>query len=241
MASASPNDLRTQLALGCRVLAMEGLGDVALGHVSAREPGADRFWMKAASVGLEEIGPDQLVLVDFDGNKLAGDLPRHGEYPLHAEVFRRRQDINAVVHVHPLHSTVFSALDEPLRPITHEGALFTPPIPRFTEITDLILTREQGDQVARTMGERDALLMRNHGVLVAGRTVDEACLKAIFLEKATGAQLLLAGRSDYDWTSDEEAKAKVEHIYNPRLMGWFWEYYLRKLERLSGQGPLDRP
>lgn len=231
MGSFDALDLRTRLALGCRVLAMEGLGDVVLGHVSAREPGTDRFWMKAASVGLEEIGVQQLVLVDFEGNKLAGDLPRHGEYPLHAEVYRRRPEVNAVVHVHPLYSTVFSALDEPLRPITHEGAWFTPPPPRFTEITDLILTREQGALVAEVMGQQDALFMRNHGVLVAGRTVQEACLKAITLERAAREQLLLAGRSRFDWTSDEEAVLKREHIFNQRITGWFWEYYLRKLER----------
>jgi L-fuculose-phosphate aldolase len=122
-------------------------------------------------------------------------------------------------------------LREPLRPITHEGALVVPPPLRFTEITDLILTREQGAMVADVMGARDALLMRNHGILVAGASVQEACLRAIFLEKAAKAQLLLAGRSDYEWTSDEEAVAKVEHIYNPRLMGYFWDYHVRKLER----------
>jgi L-fuculose-phosphate aldolase len=211
--------------------AMEGLGDGALGHVSVREPGTDRFWMKAANVGLEEIGVEQLVLVDFEGNKLAGDLPRHGEFPLHAEVLRRRPEVNSVVHVHPLYTTVFSALDEPLRPITHEGALFVPPPPRFTEMTDLILTREQGEMVVDVMGARDAVIMRNHGILVAGATVQEACLKSIFLEKAAKAQLLLAGRMDYEWTSDEEAVSKVEHIYNPRLMGYFWGYHVRKLER----------
>lgn len=226
-------DLLTRLALGCRILAMEGLGDMNLGHVSVREPGSDRFWMKGQGVGLEEIGVDDLVLVDLDGNKLLGQRPRHGEYPLHAEVFRRRPEINAVVHVHPIHSTVFSALDEPLRPLTHEGALFVPPIPRFTEITDLILTREQGDLVARVMGERDALLMRNHGVLVAGRSVEDACLTAVFLEKATRVQLLLAGRTKFDWTSDEEAESKRANIHNPRLMASYWEYYVRKLARME--------
>ncbi len=223
--------LRTVLAQGCRIVAMEGLGDITLGHLSVREPGTDRFWMKPAGLGLEEVTAEDMVLLDFDGKQLAGDRPRHGEFPIHAEVYRRRPDINAVVHVHPLYSTVFSALDEPLRPITHEGALFVPPIPRFTEMTDLILTREQGDAVARTLGGHRAMLLRNHGVVVVGRTVEEAALYAIFLERAAQAQLLARAGGHFQWTSDEEAPLKVEHIYNARLMGYYWQYYLRKLER----------
>lgn len=239
MTGVSEQDLRGRLALGCRVLAMEGLGDINLGHVSVRAPGEDRFWMKGSGAGLEEIGVEDLVLLDYEGNKLQGERRRHKEYPLHAEVFRIRPDVGAVVHVHPLHSTTFSALDEPLRPITHEGALFSPPIPRYTELTDLILTREEGESVAKCLADRNAVLMRNHGILVVGSTVEEACMQSIFLDRATQAQLLLVSRKDFDWSSDQDCAGKRKNIYSPDMMGGFWEYYVRKLsrqERLAGLG-----
>lgn len=238
MSKSDPTaELRETIALACRILAMEGLGDVTLGHVSGREPGADRFWMKGAGLGLEEVFADDLVLVDLDGRQLAGARPRHGEYPIHAEVYRFRPEVNAVVHVHPLYSTVFSALDEPLRPITHDGVLFVPPIPCFRETTDLILTRAQGESVARALGAHPALLLQNHGVVVAGRSVREACLFTLFLERATRAQLIARGHGPLFWTSDEEAPTKRENVFNARLMDGFWQYYVRKLARLPAAQP----
>lgn len=63
-------------------------GDSVYGHVTARLPGWDRFWMKPAWLGLEEIREEHLILVDLDGTVLAGDQPRHSEYPIHAEIMR---------------------------------------------------------------------------------------------------------------------------------------------------------
>ena len=108
---AMTGDLRDaldRLARGCRILELEGHGDMTLGHLSLRDPAGRGFWMKRNRIGLGEVlGPDDFVLVDWDGNKIAGDGGRHSEWPIHSEIFRARADVVVVAHTHPFHACVF--------------------------------------------------------------------------------------------------------------------------------------
>ena len=228
---SSVTRLRQDIALACRILGREGQGDTVYGHVSARDPSGRGFWMKPAAMGLEEIRAGDLLLVDLEGAVRAGRRPRHLEYPIHAEIYRARDDVQAVVHTHPEHATAFSSLRVPLRPISHEGCLFVPPdVPRFTETTDLILTAALGRAVAAALGQSWAVLLENHGVVTAGPTVLDACLRALFLEKAARIQLLTGGR-EQTWTSDEQALAKRDHVYSTRGQANVWAYLTRRLGR----------
>src|SRR5579871_6630258 len=150
---ASDYELREKLATACRIVAMEGHNDAIWGHVSVRNPqDPNQFWIKANRLGLEEITPDDVVLIDFDGNKLAGMRDRHNEFPIHAEILRRRPEVNVVIHTHPMLPTLLGSAGVAIKPVTHEGAYFSPPdIPVFTEMTDLILTQEQGASVAASL------------------------------------------------------------------------------------------
>lgn len=222
-----------KLALAYHILAMEGQADFHLGHISAREPGTNTFWMKRAGIGMDEVTPDDLVLLDYEGNILRGEGPRHLEYPLHAEVYRRRADVQAVTHTHPEHCIALGAGDEPFHPLSNDGTFFEPGVPLFKEFTDLVLTREQGEKTSKALGDARALLLRNHGILVAGTSVEEACLGALLLERAARIQLLAAMQSRYLWTSEEEARLKREHIYSQKMIESLWEYECRKLERIA--------
>lgn len=227
--------LRALVATGCRILAMEGHGDLVWGHLSGRQPGAERFWMKPATLGLEEITADDPVLVDLDGNQLAGQRRRHGEWPIHSELYRNRPDVRAVVHTHPMVSTVFGSTAHELQPITHEGCLFVPPpVPRFGETTALIVTKEQGQSVASAIGDHRALFMRNHGVVVACASVEEAVFSAVLLEKACRANLAAIAAGDFEVTTDEEALLKRKQIYRPDNIATAWDYFARKLSRWDG-------
>jgi ribulose-5-phosphate 4-epimerase/fuculose-1-phosphate aldolase len=142
--------LRENLATACRILGSEGHNDTVYGHMSARSLSASRFWLKGAGLGLEEIGPGNCLELDLDGNVLAGIRGRHLEYPIHSEIYRRRADVAAVVHTHPMYATVLGALSCELRPLTHEGSFFVPPpIPKFTQTSDLIITADLGAAVAQ--------------------------------------------------------------------------------------------
>jgi L-ribulose-5-phosphate 4-epimerase len=222
-------DRRTKVAQACNILAVEGHIDTIYGHVSARIEGTDHIWMKPHTLGLEEVRPHDVLTIDYDGNKLAGELPRHAEFPIHTEIYRQRDEIQCVIHTHPPYATAFSAVDEPLRPVNHEGTLFAPILPRFVETTDLIVTPSLGRAVAETLGDHNALLLKNHGIVVVGSSVEEACVTAILLEKAARMQLLAKQYGQIQWTSDTEAQQKKARIYTANAFKLMWPYFLRKL------------
>jgi L-fuculose-phosphate aldolase len=228
-------ELRRDLAYACRILAANGQNDTVYGHVTYRRAGEDTCWMKPSAVGLDEITPDTLIRIDLDGNVVEGDLSRHVEFPIHTEIFRARPEITCVVHTHPIYSVAFAALGEPLRAVSHEGAQFTPPdVPRFTRTSDLIATRELGEEVAATLGEASACYLINHGIVVAGDTIEKAVVSAINLERASHVQLLAsASGHSFSWTHDEDIPGKREKIFAPKLLRNVWNYYCR------GIGPLE--
>lgn len=223
--------LRRDLALSCRILAANGHGDNVYGHVTARLAGWDRYWMKPASLGLEEVHEEDLLLIDLEGRVLAGDRERHSEYPIHSEIMRARPDVLSVVHTHPKYSIAFASRDAPLRPVSHEAAYFWPPdVPVFDTFTELVRTREQGQAVAMALGDRRAMFLRNHGIAVAGADVAEACVGALALERAAEIQLLAeSGGVIPKHTSADEALRKREQIWRPGAARSAFEYHARRL------------
>ncbi len=224
-------ELKRDLVLACRILAAQGQGDGIFGHVSGRLPGWDRFWMKPTAIGLEEVDEDDLILLDFDGRILAGDRPRHEEYPIHAEIMRMRPDVLSVVHTHPRYSIALAARGAELRPVSHEGSYFWPPgVPIFDRFTDLVRTREQGAAVAAALGDRRAIFLRNHGIAVPGASIPEACYAAILLERAAEIQLIAQPTADAPLlhTPEDEARRKRAIFFAERIRVVF-EYYTRRL------------
>lgn len=228
--SAESLELRRKLAYACRILAANGQNDSVYGHVTHRHAGAHSCWMKPSAMGLDEITPDSAILIDLDGNVLVGDLPRHLEYPIHTEIFRARPEVTCVIHTHPPYSIAFAATEQPLRAVSHEGCLFTPPdVPRFTRTSNLITTPELGQAVADTLGESIACYLVNHGIVVAATSIELALVAALALERASHLQLLAsASGPDFRWTSDEESLAKRE-IYNAKAVQNVWNYYCRSV------------
>ncbi|HUY07503.1 MAG TPA: class II aldolase/adducin family protein [Acidimicrobiales bacterium] len=217
------------------ILGDEGLGDMLWGHVSIRDPEGRGLWMKAHLFGFEEIERENVLLISFDGEILEGSGRRHGEYPIHTEIMRARPDVNCVVHTHPFHAVAFAATQQPLLPMSHDATPFTPPdIPRFTRTGELITTAELGADLARTLGDRPALLIPHHGVAVAGPTVSAAVMSTILLEHACASQL--AARDIKTWSSDEEALSKRSVCWSPTQFDIGWDYFVRKSERLRRSG-----
>ncbi|MFL5918606.1 MAG: class II aldolase/adducin family protein [Gaiellaceae bacterium] len=226
-------DLRNTVALGCRILGAEQQGDLVWGHVSARDPDGRGVWMKAATLGFDEVGPENVLLVDGDGNVLEGEGRRHAEFPIHTEIVRAHASVGAVVHTHAPAAVAFAALGVPLRPISHEGTLFVPPdVARFTKTGDLILTPELGADVATAIGDRNALLLVNHGIVTSAPDVPTAVLSAVLLERACRLQLtaMAAGELRH-WSDDDEAVSKRGHCYSPELLRQAWDYLSRRSAR----------
>lgn len=221
---------KADLALACRILAAEGLGDYIWGHVSARAEQPGTFWLKGAGLGLEEITPNDLVLMDLDGNVLAGDRPRHVEWPIHAGLLRARPDVNAVVHSHAPASVAVSCIEADLEPLCHEAIRWMPAPPRFTETSDLIDSPELGRAVADRMGANPGVLLRNHGMVVGAGDVRSAVIMAVFLERACRTQLaVMATGSPYRGASGADVESRREKMNVPRQFDALWAYFARRL------------
>lgn len=225
--------LKEGLIRAGRILVEEDQGDFIFGHVAARlpdDPGL--FLMKAHTIGLEEITPDNLITLNLEAEKVAGHMPRHLEAFIHSEILRARPDVQAVVHTHAPHAVAFSSLERPLQPIGHDGAMFSGGLPVFFETSDLIVDQQRGKAVARALGAHNALLLRNHGIVTTGRSIEEATVLALWLENACRSQLLVeaCGCAKHVSTA-EDAKAKIG-----RLMPQCCSVFNYLTRRLNGGG-----
>ena len=101
-----------RLAIGCRILAMEGHNDITLGHMSLRDPQGRGLWLKKSKRGIDEVhGSDDFVLISFNGEMLANEGPLHSEWPIHTEIMTARPDVNVIGHTHAYYAVLFSAAE----------------------------------------------------------------------------------------------------------------------------------
>ena len=224
--------LRDKLADAGRILESEGQGDYCMGHVTLRTTeNPDRILMKAGGMGLEEMTRENIVTINIEGEKTSGTHQRHNEVFIHSEIMRVRPEIQSVVHTHAPFSVIFSSLGKPLQPVGHPGSAFADGLPVFSDTTDLIVTQELGKAVARCLGEHQALLLRNHGIVTVGRTVEEAVYHALVLEKACWMQIVAESAGGARLvTSPEEARAK-KRITRPENQINLFNYLVRRVAR----------
>ncbi len=227
--TSTDRSLREEIAWGCRMLHYFGHNDLTLGHVSARRPGTDSMWMKAKGFGLDEITSAHVVLIDFEGRRLAGTLPVHYELTLHTEVYKVRPDVGAVVHTHAPYTTALGASGRSLEIVSHDAILFIDGVAHFDETPALITERGQGAAIAAALGRRKAVILKNHGVLVVGPTVAWAVFTAVTLERAAQVQLLTCGLGVPHPIADAVARGMYDSKYNDPQVSEYWAYFKRLL------------
>ncbi len=228
--------LREKMINAGRVLVDEGQGDYVWGHISMRLPdNPNRFLMKPGCIGVEEMTQDNIITVDIDGQRVEGEWPRHNEVYIHSEVLRARPDINCVIHTHPENAIAFSSLGKQLQPMSNDGTMFASGVPIFSETTDLIVNQERGKAVARTLGNKGALILRNHGIVTAGATIEHAVFLAIKLERACRVQMLaeMAGGPKL-FVKEEEIAAKSARTNRGDSQGNAFSYLVRRWHMRCG-------
>lgn len=226
--------LRDQLVWASRILGMQGHGDYTLGHISVRY--GDHVIMKRNGIGLEEVTDETLVTIDLEGNRIAGNGPIHLEAVLHTAVYRRRTDVFAVIHTHPLYSTAFGAVDAKLEMINHDAVLFIDGLASFDDTAELIMTRAQGDAVAAALQDKRAVVLRGHGVLVTGKTIPWAVYTALTLERVLQIQSIARTFGELEPMSHEMARAVYQDKYRDEFIDNYWRYLIRQAER-AGYAP----
>ena len=190
-AAMSIEEAKQKVIDGGLILDFEGQGDLTRGHLSVRVPGdPNLFFMKPHSFGFDEITMENIVICNLDGEKVGGGGRRHSEVFVHSEIYKARPDVMSVIHSHPVNAVALSATGRPVLPISQPGSAFGDGVPYYTDTIDLIRDQDMGAGVARALGACKAVLMRNHGVAVVGKSVDEAVILAIMLDSACEIQLL---------------------------------------------------
>lgn len=221
--------LDEQIAWACRILAMGGHGDFTLGHVSARD--GERVLMKRNHIGLEEVAPEDVLAIDLDARKIAGEGKVHLEAVLHTEVYKIRPDVGAVIHTHPPYTTALAATGAKLELLNHDAVLFKDGLAIFDETAELITRAEQGAAVARALGDKRVVLMHGHGVLVTGKTVPWAVYTALTLERVVRIQSIARSLGELRPMPPAMAERVYPDKYRDEFLATYWDYLIRQVKR----------
>ncbi len=233
--AGSGTDLASIVASGCRVLAGKGYEDLTLGHLSARESGGAAIYMKRKGLALGEVERQDVIELDLGGNPVSADVDLvHLEAVIHTEIYRARPDVGAIVHGHPPHATALAATDVDLELLTHDAVLFADGVGWF-ESSDLITAPSQGVGVAEALGDKRAVLLRNHGVVCVGKDVPWAVLTAITLERSCRLQLVASTLGRLEPIPRDEARRLAPVKYRDGLVQEYWNAWLRQVD--SGDAP----
>ncbi len=176
-------DLARQIALASRALAVAGLFDMN-GHISIRD--GEVAYVNSRRASRIAVRADEVAVVRIaDGKIIEGEPP--SETPLHLGVYRARADAGSVAHFHPLYATAFAIAGRPLVTATNAGTPFGEVVPVYDDPA-LIHDDEQARAMAKALGDRRAVLLRGHGVVVAAEDLP-SCVAASFMLEESARRL----------------------------------------------------
>jgi len=217
------------IVLACRILDNEGIVD-ELGHFSARGEDEDTYLMNGkVSPGMAR--PEDIITMSLDGVKLDGKLEPPAEAPLHTAIYKKRPDVNAIVHTHSPMVVVLGAMNIGLRPIHITSAMaFSEGIPIYGG-AGLINSSEIGDEVAERLGEHPAVMLRNHGDIVVDESIEQCCMGAIWMEKAAALQYHACALGEPSFMSKDEAEHTRKQTIAGKAYGRSWDHFVWRLAR----------
>jgi ribulose-5-phosphate 4-epimerase/fuculose-1-phosphate aldolase len=181
---------KRRLALAYRVFGSAGWGTLGDGHISARDPERqDCFWLGRYGVPFRDMTTDDLVLVGPDGSVEGGGHINPAAYYIHAPVHEARPEIVAAAHCHTPYGTAFSASVSKLEPISQESCIFFEDHEIFDDEEVDIKSTDGGKRIATAIGGARAVVLRNHGLLTVGATVDSAAGYFLLMERCAEVQV----------------------------------------------------
>lgn len=228
---------RVELAALYRLVALEGWDDMIFTHLSARIPGTEHFLINPYGYFFEEMTASALVKVDAEGAvaQQTSSFVNPAGFTIHSAVHLARPDAHFVIHLHTDGGVAVSAHSEGLLPLTQHALIVLPGL-AYHDYEGIALNLEERERIVQDLGDKRAMLLRNHGTLAVGETAAQAWLAIFFLERACRQQCLAlaAGRQGV-LTAPEEAQAEVREQTKamPMVAGLAWPGLLRRLNRLS--------
>jgi ribulose-5-phosphate 4-epimerase/fuculose-1-phosphate aldolase len=213
---------KERMAATFRLFSKMGFDEGVAGHVTARDPElTDHFWVNPFGMHFGSIRASDLILCNHDGEVVQGDWAvNQAAFAIHSQVHAARPDVIAAAHTHSLHGKAFSSLGRLLDPLTQDACAFYGDHALFDDYTGVVLDVQEGKRIAHALGEHKAVILRNHGLLTVGQSVDEAAWWFITMERTCQAQLLAMAAGDPISIDHEMALTTQTQVGYP-LAGWF--------------------
>ena len=220
--------LRRRLAKVHRIMTAGGLWPLTKGHVSARVPGTDRALIlghiHSEGRALDNTDVDDIVTIDLEGRMIEGRIEPVDERFAHTEIMKARPDVTSVVHCHSTYATAFGIAGVNILPVGNRGAIFAPQVP-ILEFDRQIDTPERGRMVRDAIGDGYAVVLKNHGVVVAADSVENACIAAFALEETAQLQWLAASLGKVEKISTGEVRSVLTGARKEEFFSHVWGHY----------------
>lgn len=233
---AEREDRKRKLASAFRLFGKFGFDEGVAGHITVRDPEhADRFWVNPMGVSFKQIKVSDLLLVSHEGEVLEGSgLLNGAAFTIHSHIHKMHPNVTAAAHSHSVHGKAWSALGRTLDPITQDACAFYNDHVLFDDYTGVVLDMHEGERIAAALGDNKAAILRNHGLLTVGTTVESAAWWYITLERSCQAQLLAEAAGKPVLIDDENCQVTYNTV-GSELAGWF--SYQPLLSVISAEQP----
>jgi ribulose-5-phosphate 4-epimerase/fuculose-1-phosphate aldolase len=225
-AFATPEEERRhrkqRLAAAFRLFSRYGFDEGVAGHITARDPERrDHFWVNPFGVHFGQIRASDLILVNDRGEVVEGKYPVNvAAFAIHSQVHAARPDVVAAAHAHSTYGKSWSSLGRTLDPLTQDACAFFEDHTVYGDFTGVVYKTTEGERIAQALGQRKAIIMRNHGLLTVGHTVDEAAWWFITMDRSCQAQLM-AEAAGMPMKIDPAEAAVTREQVGSHLAGWF--------------------
>src|SRR5690349_17996165 len=210
-----------RLTAALRLFGRFGFEEGVAGHITVRDPEhTDHFWVNPFGMSFKHVKVSDLILVNHEGKVVQGRyMVNEAAFAIHSQVHQARPDVVAAAHSHSTHGRALSTLGQKLEPLTQDACAFYQDHGLFDDYTGVVTDLEEGKRIAAALGDGKAVILRNHGLLTVGDSVDAAAWWFATMERSCQAQLLAKAAGPTIQISHENAKLTHGQIGND-LVGW---------------------
>ena len=217
-----------KLALTCRILFDGGHDSGLAGQITARGEQDGTYFTQQLGLGFDEITSRNILLVDEDLHVLEGQGMPNPANRFHSWVYRARPDVNCIIHTHPLHVASLSMLGVPLEVSHMDNCTLYEDCAFLKDWPGVPVGNEEGQIISKALGDKRAILLAHHGMLIAASSIEEACVLALQFERAARMQLLAMSAGQIKPILPELGREAHDWILRPRRSQIGFEYYARK-------------
>jgi ribulose-5-phosphate 4-epimerase/fuculose-1-phosphate aldolase len=236
--SAAEWEARVQLAACYRLVAHHRMTDLVYTHISARVPGTmDQFLLNPYGLMFDEVTASNLVKIDLDGRAVedAAYGVNAAGFTIHSAIHAARHDVDCVLHTHTRAGVAVSCQKQGLLPLNQISLQFYNRL-AYHDYEGIALDHDERPRLVGSLGDKRAMILRNHGLLTAGRSIPEAFSLMFYLERACEIQVAaLAGGTELIFPSPEicEKTAQQYESGEEPLGELEWAAHLRVLDRID--------